>query len=143
VLATLLLTLSAAYVGGWAAVAPRSFYDSFPGLHRVWVSVDGPFNEHLVRDVGGLYLGLAAAGVLALRWRREHVFAGLGVAWTTFSVLHLAYHLSHLGGLGTVDVAGQVVALGGTLLLAVVLVATTVPAGAIDAGTRGGAGSTG
>jgi hypothetical protein len=33
--------------------------------------------------------------------------------------------------------------LGGTLLLAVLLVATSVPTRAIDADTRGGAGSTG
>lgn len=113
-----LLTASAAYVGGWAALGPRSFYDSFPGFHRVWVGVDGPFNEHLVRDVGGLYLALAFAGVAALA--RPEPVAGvvLGAGWTVFAVVHLGYHLHHLGELPTPDAIGNVVALGGTLALA-------------------------
>ena len=43
-------------VGLWATASPESFYDDFPGMGRVWVAVDGPYNEHLVRDVGGLNL---------------------------------------------------------------------------------------
>ncbi|WP_345521064.1 hypothetical protein [Nocardioides conyzicola] len=119
--ATGVLTASALYVGWWASLAPRSFYDSFPGLNRTWVGGDGPFNEHLVRDVGGLYLALAVAGVLALAWRERRTTLMLGAAWTTFSLLHLSYHLHHLGELAAVDVVGNVVALGGTLVLAVLL----------------------
>ena len=120
-LPTAVLTVSALYVGLWAAVGPRSFYDSFPGLHRVWVGIDGPFNEHLVRDVGGLYLALAAAGIVGLVRRDPTSALVLGAAWTTFSVLHLAYHLHHLGGLPLLDAVGNVVALGGTLVLALVV----------------------
>lgn len=40
-------------IGLWQQLAPRSFYDSFPGFGRTWVSPDGPFTEHLVRDIGG------------------------------------------------------------------------------------------
>lgn len=54
-----------AFVGVWAAGFPQSFYDSFPGFGFVWISVDGPFNEHLIRDVGSLYLALAAASAAA------------------------------------------------------------------------------
>ena len=41
-------------VGLLASVAPRAFYDEVPG-------VDGlpPYNQHLLTDVGGLYLGFA------------------------------------------------------------------------------------
>jgi hypothetical protein len=115
------LTGSALYVGWWASLAPRSFYESFPGFNRMWVGGDGPYNEHLVRDVGGLYLALAVAGVLALAWRERRTTLMLGAAWTTFSLLHLGYHLHHLGDLDTVDVVGNVVTLGGTLVLAVLL----------------------
>ena len=115
------LTVSASYVGLWAVAGPRSFYDSFPGLHRVWVGVDGPFNEHLIRDVGGLYLALALAGVAGL-WRRDgSACVVLGAAWTAFGVVHLSYHLHHLGGLATIDAIGNVLALGGTLALALYL----------------------
>jgi hypothetical protein len=115
------LTASAIYVGGWAELFPRSFYDSFPGLHRVWVSVDGPFNEHLVRDVGAFYLAFAVGGVLAMMWRDRRVTLLVAAMWTTFSVPHLGYHLHHLGALPTADAVGQSVALGGTLVLSVVL----------------------
>lgn len=122
VVAASVLTLSAGYVGGWASVSPRSFYDSFPGLNRVWVSVDGPFNEHLVRDVGGLYLGLAVAGVLALVWRDGRAMTMLGAAWSVFSVLHLGYHLEHLAPLdSTLDKVGEAGSLIVTLLLALAL----------------------
>ena len=115
------LTASATYVGGWASLAPRSFYDSFPGFNRMWVGGDGPYNEHLIRDVGGLYLALAITGVLALAWRDRRTTLLLGAGWTVFAVPHLAYHLHHLAGMDTVDIVGNVVALGGTLVLALVL----------------------
>ena len=53
------LAVNGAVVGIWALFFPQAFYDSFPGMGRSWVSVDGPFNEHLVRDVGGSFLSLA------------------------------------------------------------------------------------
>ena len=40
------LTIAGVFVGVWATVFPRSFYDDFPGVGRVWVAVDGPMNEH-------------------------------------------------------------------------------------------------
>lgn len=55
-------------IGLWQLLWPRSFYVGFPGFGRAWVAVDGPYNEHLVRDVGGGTLALAALAVLALVW---------------------------------------------------------------------------
>jgi hypothetical protein len=115
------LTASAVYVGVWAEAFPRSFYDSFPGVGRVWVSVDGPYNEHLIRDVGAFYLALAVGGVLAMMWRDRHVTLTIAAAWTTFSVPHLGYHLHHLGELPTADAVGQAATLGGTLVLSTAL----------------------
>ena len=95
----------------------------FPGLNRYWVSVDGPYNEHLVRDVGGLYLALALAGVLTLLWRDGRSMLVLGAAWAIFSALHLGYHVDHLDALdSTADKVGEVAALSGSLVLALVLV---------------------
>jgi hypothetical protein len=121
-----LLTAQAAYVGSWAGAFPRAFYDAFPGLNRYWVSSDGPYNERLVRDVGGLYLALAAAGVLALIWRDDRSRVLLGSAWAVFGMLHLGYHLAHLDELGfAVDRVGEVVALGGSVVLALLVLAPT------------------
>lgn len=120
--AILLVTaLIGLYVGGWAAVVPRSFYDAFPGLGSVWVAVDGPYNEHLVRDVGTLYVALAAASIVAAASHRADAGRVVGVAWIVFSIPHLTYHLAHLDGFSVKDVVAQVVALGATVVLAVPL----------------------
>ncbi|RYI99988.1 MAG: hypothetical protein EON52_24640 [Actinomycetales bacterium] len=116
-------TLIGLYVGLWAATAPRSFYDSFPGLGHLWVAVDGPFNEHLVRDVGTLYVALAAASIVAAASHRVDAGRVVGLAWLVFSIPHLTYHLAHLEGFDVVDVVGQVVSLGLTVVLAVPLLA--------------------
>jgi len=111
------------YVGVWALAFPESFYDSFPGLGSIWVAVDGPYNEHLVRDVGALYVALAAASIVAAASHRAEAGRVVGVAWLVFSVPHLTYHLGHLDGFSVVDAVGQVVALSATVVLAVPLIA--------------------
>jgi hypothetical protein len=55
-------------IGLWAGFAPRGFYENFPGAGRSWVAPDGPFNEHLVRDVGVLNLALAVVTIAAAVW---------------------------------------------------------------------------
>ncbi len=115
------LAASAAYVGGWAALVPHSFYDSFPGLGRRWVSVLGPYDEHLVRDVGGLYLALMTISVWAALRPRDDTFSLVGLAWEAFSVPHLAFHAAHLNIYEAVHRVGNAVALGGTVVLAAVL----------------------
>ncbi len=95
-------------------------------MTRVWVSSDGPYNEHLVREVGSWYLALAAAGVLTLV-RRDHASRWiLASAWTVFGMLHLGYHLAHLNKLASaVDRVGEVVALGGSAVLALLVFTPT------------------
>ena len=108
-------------VGAWAAFWPTSFYDAFPGLGRIWIAIDGPFNEHLIRDVGALYLALAGASVAAIFSRGPDAGRVVGVAWTVFGIPHLGYHLAHLDSLEPIDVVGNVVSLGGSLALGIVL----------------------
>jgi hypothetical protein len=114
-------TLLGLLVGGWAYFAARSFYDSFPGVLGSWVSVDGPFNEHLIRDVGAMYLALGAASIGGLVWRHPIVSRVLGLAWTVFGTLHFAYHALHLAHMPLESAIGEMVALGISLLLGVVL----------------------
>ena len=115
------LAVSAAAVGGWAGFAPRSFYDSFPWTGHAWVRALGPYDEHLTRDVGTLYLALLVVSVWGVVRPTMQGFALAGAAWLAFSVPHLAFHLAHLKMYGAVDRAGNVVSLGGTVLLAGVL----------------------
>jgi hypothetical protein len=115
-----LLAVIGVFVGGWALFAPRAFYDAFPfpALFSAWVAGDGPFNEHLIRDVGALYLALAAGSVVAACMRRADASVAIGVAWVVFSVPHLAYHVAHLGHLAPVDAIGQPITLALSLVLA-------------------------
>lgn len=108
-------------VGSWALVGPQSFYDSFPGFGRGWVSPSGPFNEHLVTDVGAAYLALTAATVLALAWADLRTCRLAGAVWAVFSTPHLYFHVRHLDGLSTFDAIAQTTSLAGTLVIAVLL----------------------
>jgi hypothetical protein len=91
------LTASATTVGLWAAFAPRSFYENFPGLGQTWVAVDGPYNEHLVRDVGSLNLALAVVTLCALLTLARPTVIAAAAAWLAYGVPHLVYHARHLG----------------------------------------------
>jgi hypothetical protein len=99
-------------VGAWALAAPRSFYDDFPGAGRVWVAVDGPYNEHLVRDVGGLNLGLAFVAAVALVTGSVAVARAAGGAALIFGVPHLVYHATHLDPFDRTDQVALLVSLG-------------------------------
>lgn len=99
-----ILTFQGLVVGGWAVLAPHSWYTSFPGFGTRWVAVDGPYNHHLAADVGAFFLALAAISGFAL-WRGAPVLVqAAGLGWLVFGVPHLLYHASHRPeALGTVS----------------------------------------
>jgi hypothetical protein len=110
--------------GLWAAFAPRGFYDDFPGGGRSWVSADGPYNEHLVRDFGALNLALTAVTIVALVTLARPAVVAAALAWLVFGVLHLVYHARHLDVYDTGDKVSTMAALAlGVALPLVVLVA--------------------
>jgi uncharacterized membrane protein SirB2 len=115
------LTLSGVLVGVWATFFPRSFYDDFPGLGRVWVAVDGPFNEHLVRDVGQLSLAMALVSGVAAVTMTTILVRVAAAAWLVNAVLHFAYHLRHLDAYDTSDQVGNVFSLGVLVVLPIVV----------------------
>ncbi|WP_338078563.1 hypothetical protein [Amycolatopsis suaedae] len=121
-LALLLFAAVGLVVGFWAAVLPMSFYSDFPGFRPGWVSADGPFNEHLVRDVGGMFLALGVLAVGAFVMRTNAVARLTGLAWLVFGVVHAAYHLLHLHVFEPVDQVINAVGLVGLVVLAAVVV---------------------
>ncbi|MCK8609308.1 hypothetical protein [Agromyces sp. C10] len=136
--AALALTAAiACFVGGWASFAPAAFYDSFPGVLGQWVATDGPYNEHLVRDVGAFYLALGAASVAGFAWRSPAVVRLLGLAWTVFGALHLWYHATHLDHLDTDAAIGTAVSLTLSLGLGILLLIPARGSGAGSAATAG------
>lgn len=116
-----------AVVGAWAVITPRGFYDNFPGAGHHWVSVDGPYNEHLVRDVGTLSLALVVVLLVAL-WRRERVLVrAASVAALVFAAPHLAYHASHLDHFSTTDTIIEMVALSLAVVAPLTSLVVTAP----------------
>jgi len=105
------LALGNVQVGLWATFAPRSFYDDFPGGDRSWVSLDGPYNEHLVRDFGATNLALGILTIAALVWLIRALVVTAGLAWIAYGVPHLVYHLRHLDVYDTGDQVANVVLL--------------------------------
>jgi len=101
----------------WAQFFPRSFFDHCPGLGRAWVAVDGPYNEHLVRDVGGLNLGLAAVLIVALVTLSRTTILAACLASLLYGVPHLLYHIAHADLLDSSDVIASI---GGLALFAAV-----------------------
>ncbi len=125
----LLLALNS-LVGVWATFAPRSFYDDFPGGGRSWVSADGPYNEHLVRDFGATNLAIGVLTIAALLWLTRVLVVTAGLAWIVYGVPHLVYHLRHLDVYDTGDQVANVVVLSLAPLagLAIVLLSPGAPA---------------
>jgi hypothetical protein len=119
----LLIVIAAgnALVGLWASVAPRSFFDEFPGAGRHWVAVDGPFNEHLVRDVGVLNLALMAVVIAALMRPARYLLQVVGGAELIYSLPHFLYHLTHLDPYGTTDTVGLMSSLGVSVIAPILL----------------------
>jgi hypothetical protein len=83
-----LWTLAAITVANalWMLASPTSWFDTIPGVAHT-----GPFNVHLVRDVGCAYLTMGLLLALAARWRRGG-FALL-IAVAIFMVLHALLHV--------------------------------------------------
>lgn len=118
--ALVVLALSAGSIGLTATVAPRTFYDDFPFLDH-WVDLLPPYNEHLVTDVGGLYLGFTILFAWAAWKLGRDLVRAVCVAWLVVAALHLLFHATHLDGFTTADAIGELTSLA--LLLAPPVVA--------------------
>jgi AhpD family alkylhydroperoxidase len=122
--------------GLYALFAPVSFYEDFP-LGRGWVELLPAYSEHLVRDVGGLFLATGAV-LLAAAWtltRRLVIVAA--ASFLLFSVPHTTYHLLNLGPYSTGDAIANVLGLLATVALPLwVLVELRRQSGAPAGGSR-------
>lgn len=111
------LAVAPLVVGSWALFAPRSFYDGFPSAGRHWVSALGPYNEHLVRDVGAMNLALGVLLTLAAVLLERKLVRATLVVWLVYAVPHFAFHLTMLDAFSPLDNAMNVAGLGLSVLL--------------------------
>jgi AhpD family alkylhydroperoxidase len=102
--------------GVWALLAPRSFYTEFP-FGRGWVELLPAYNEHLMRDVGGLYLATAGlfVGAAVVMSRVTVVIAC--ASWLLFALPHAIYHGFNLDPFPASDAIANAVVLTGTVLV--------------------------
>jgi hypothetical protein len=119
------MAVTPAYVGIWATVAPRGFYDTFPGAGHHWVSAVGAYDEHLVRDVGALYLGSLVVLAFAFAWLDRRLVQAALVSYAVAAVPHLAYHATALDNLSTGDAVAEMAGLAIGVVLPLALLPVT------------------
>jgi len=112
------LFLSTLSTGLPAALAPRFFYDHFP-FAAEWVHLLPPYNEHLVTDVGELYLGFAVMFGWAAWTCQRTLVRAVCSAWILSATLHLIFHAAHLEDFGAGDAAAEIFSLAVLLVPAV------------------------
>lgn len=91
------LALNFLVPGLWALISPQGFYQNFPLPGHPWVAIDGPYNEHLLRDFGGLQLALCALSLMSIFWPRQAGTRVVAISTLIYGTPHLIYHVSHLG----------------------------------------------
>lgn len=119
------MVAQAALVGVWALLAPRSFFRDFPAIGGAWVNALPPYNEHLVRDIGGLNLGFAllffaSASTLDVTLIRT----SLG-AWLLYALPHFLFHITNMERLSGSEKVFQTLALGALIVVPVGLLMAT------------------
>jgi hypothetical protein len=100
--ALIYLAVAIGLVAAWILIAPKHFYDEFPGW-ATWVSALPPYNEHLIRDFGSAGLGLAAFAALAAIWMERRVVQAAAIALFVGSLPHAIYHSTTTEAYSTAD----------------------------------------
>jgi nucleoside-diphosphate-sugar epimerase len=119
------LGITALALGVYATFFPRGFYDDFP-FGRRWVAVDGPFNEHLIRDFGGLNLALACFTLAAAFVGGRAMVRAAAASTILFGWPHVVYHLRHAHVYGTADKVASIGGIACSVLLAAAVLVSSV-----------------
>jgi hypothetical protein len=82
-------------IGVWAELAPKSFFESFPGVDPRLVAAEPPYNEHLMTDVGAGFLATGIVLLAAAIWANRAAMRMALLAFVAFTVPHVLYHATH------------------------------------------------
>ena len=115
------LSLGELAVGIWALFLPRSFYEDFPSSGREWVSTLGPYDEHLVRDVGEFNLAFGVLLALAAILPDRRLVRVSLVAYLVYTVPHFIFHLTQTHAFSMGDNLAQLISLGFQVVLPVAI----------------------
>ncbi|MBW3649340.1 MAG: hypothetical protein KY458_02105 [Actinobacteria bacterium] len=107
-------------IGVWAVMAPRNWFQTFPGVDPRLVAAEPPFNMHLATDAGAGFLATGVALAVAALWGHRVAVHMALVVFAAFAVPHLMYHaLRPAPGLTSTDDAMNVFVLASGPALAV------------------------
>jgi hypothetical protein len=106
-LGLLLLGLPQLAIGLYALFWSRDFYRDFP-FGRSWAEL-GPYNEHLVTDVGALFCAMGVIALFGAARAERGLSQAIAVGWIVFTVPHLIFHWGHREGLEIIDAVSQLV----------------------------------
>ena len=106
--------------GLYALFAPSSFFGDFP-LGRGWVEALPAYNEHLVRDVGSLFLATGIVLLAAVVWTERRLVLIALVSYLAFAVPHAIYHAFNLEPYGAGDAIANAVTLAFTVVAPIAL----------------------
>jgi hypothetical protein len=112
----LVLVVLEGIIGTWQYFFTRSFYDDFPT-----VSLEPPYNQHLLSDVGGLTLAITVMVAYAAIHLEYRLVCGALIGFIVFAVTHVAFHAAHLAGLGVGDAVEVIVVLTVDAIIPVLL----------------------
>ncbi|MER5213783.1 hypothetical protein ABT063_25220 [Streptomyces sp. NPDC002838] len=98
-------------LGLWILLLPDIFWK------WRWVSSLPPYNEHLLRDLGGTNLALAVVLCAAVTTMERRLVLTALVAYLAASVPHLVFHAQHLEPLSAASGAGLMALLGAGVVL--------------------------
>jgi hypothetical protein len=108
-------------IGVWAVIAPKNWFESFPGFDPRVVAAEPPFNEHLATDVGAGFVATGVALLAAAVWANRAAIAMALLAFVAFTVPHVVYHATHpADALTAIENAINTVTLANGLVLAAV-----------------------
>jgi hypothetical protein len=116
-IALIYLAITIGWLAVWILVAPRGFYDNFPGGSTHWVSALPPYNEHLERDFGAASLGLALLAALAAWWMEKRMVQAAALTLLAAGLPHLIYHLTTTEHYSTGDNVASLIGLALDVLL--------------------------
>ena len=88
-------------IGLWALLAPRSWYDNFPGGGLEWLPPFGPYNEHFAADIGSSLTALGVLLVLAAVVLERRAIEVAAIAYVIWQLPHTIYHVANADRLPT------------------------------------------
>jgi hypothetical protein len=113
--------------GLWARLAPRHFFDNFPGFGHRWTAAYPPYNEHLVTDLGATFLTLAFFLVVGAAMRSGPVRRLALGGVLLFNALHLSFHATDDGTMAPFDFGASLATLIGGVVVPAVLLLLDLP----------------